>query len=122
MFRHGRSLIPVITGPAVWAVYFLAVYVGAALACAKAPDDLELIRVSFAGAGFVAAVLVSLTTALAARAWRRAARTDDRSSCDPDGVDSRRAFLSFAGLLLGSLSIVAIIFTGAPLLLAGTCR
>lgn len=122
MLPHGRGLLPMIAGPTLWALYFVAVYATAAVMCAKFPQDFDAARTILGIAGLVCAGLASATTLFAALAWRRNMAELDGVGLDADTLEARRGFLAFSGVLLGGLSVVAILFTAAPTVFAATCQ
>lgn len=122
MAFRGRALLPIVFGPTVWALYFLVAYVVAAVVCVKDPEAIDTARVALAVTGGLCVLAVAASGALAGMSWRRdLAHAGEGRLSDASEV-SRRAFLAFATVLLDGLSVVAIVFTAAPLLLAGTCR
>ena len=119
--REIESLWTLFTAPVVWALHFLACYVGAAVFCAKQETlglDFSAVRVGIAGVTLVALALIALSGWLAWRHWGFGA--DDPPHDDPSG-HSRRLFQGFATLLLSGLSFVAVIYVALPALFLSEC-
>jgi hypothetical protein len=116
--REIESLWTLFTGPVIWAVHFLACYVGAAVACARAVD-FEHVRLGIASATAVALTAILLSSYLAWRQWGFG--TGD----PPHGKatrDDRLLFQGFATLLLCALSFVAVAYQALPALFLADCR
>ena len=119
--REIESLWTLFTAPVVWALHFLACYVGAAVFCAKQEMldlDFSAVRVGIAAVTLVALALIALSGWLAWRQWGFGA--DDPPHDDPSG-HSRRLFQGFATLLLSGLSFVAVIYVALPALFLTEC-
>jgi hypothetical protein len=96
-----------------WAAYFLFVYVGTALACARGlADDSRIaeFRLVPAAAGIAFVVALVVTVAFTVAAWRRR-----RSATAPS-----RRFVGFVSWALGLLALAALAWTTLPLLLLDT--
>ena len=107
--REIESLWTLFTAPVVWALHFLACYVGAAVFCAKQEMldlDFSAVRVGIGLVTLLARALITRSGWLAWRQWGFGA--DDPPHDDPSG-HSRRLFQGFATLLLSGLSFVAVI-------------
>lgn len=122
---HDRKdkVIDLVVGPALWCLYFLAVYITAAIHCAAAPAP----RAGIGGVRIAIAVLGLLTIGaigMAARdAWRRwHAAGGGGPPHDDDSRQSRSQFLAFSALLLCGLSIVATIYVALPAFFLVDCR
>lgn len=119
--RQVESLWTLFTAPVVWALHFLACYVGAAIFCEK-PDlfgaDFDRLRIAIAGATILALGMIVLSGILAWRQWGFG--TGDPPHDDPTPRD-RRLFQGYATLLLSGLSFVAVIFTALPALFIAEC-
>jgi len=122
MAFRGRALLPIVFGPTVWALYFLVAYVAAAIVCVKAPGAIDTARITLASFGAGCALAVVGSGALAGMSWRRQLVHAGEGRLSDASEASRRAFLAFATVLLNGLSVIAIVFTAAPLLFAGSCR
>lgn len=119
--REIESLWTLFTAPVVWAVHFLACYVGAAVFCAKQEAiglGFDAVRLGIAAATVLALALIALSAWLAWRQWGFGA--DDPPHDDPSG-HSRRLFQGFATLLLSGLSFVAVIYAALPVLFLTEC-
>lgn len=131
--RRTRPIwIVFVGGPIVWFAHFLIVYLIAEAGCTGDGPGLEL----FDPPVPVTATLVATVPAVAAcaamatwafRIWRATSRELETA---PDDVadlagefddDRRRGTLSFAGFILSSFSVLAVLFTAAPALLLGSC-
>jgi Kef-type K+ transport system membrane component KefB len=116
-----ETLWTLFTAPVVWALHFLACYVGAAIYCAK-EDAVDfgfgLVR---AGIGAVTAAALAMIVLSAFHAWRQwGFGTYDPPHDDPTRHDRRR-FQGFATLLLSGLSFVAVIYTAMAALMISGC-
>lgn len=117
------SLWALIAGPTIWSVYFLAVYVAAAIICAKsdtAAGDVAVLRGAVAAFGTAALAAIGGAGIRAWRRWRSAG-----GGLPPHGDDthqSRHQFMSLATLLLCGLSFVATIYVAMPAAFITTCR
>lgn len=109
-----------VLGLGIWALWFLAVYVGVSVACSAGmtakPDD---------ALGIVAAGLRLLTAATAAGlAWAAAgcARSMRRLPPAPASpAASRRRFIAGTAAALYAVAAVATVFVGLPLLALPPC-
>ncbi len=122
---RNRSLWWMTMGPMIWAVHFLACYVGAAIFCAKlAPPGggaaLEPVQV------YVAAVTAPALAGIAVSGWwahrRGGFEEDTQPPHDADTTEDRERFLGLSTLLLSGLSFVATVYTALPAVLAASCR
>ncbi len=120
--KQVESLWTLFTGPVVWALHFLACYVGAAIFCEKSylfGADFENLRVAIAGATILALAIIVLVAILAWRQWGFG--SGDPPHDDPTPRD-RRLFQGYATLLLSGLSFVAVVFTALPALFIDGCN
>ena len=123
MTPHKDNLWALITGPMVWSIYFLLVYVAAAVHCAKVASldaDIALLRGGILGGGAVALALIAWSGVVAWRRWRSGTR-----ALPPHGDDteaSRSQFLALSTLLLCGVSFVATIFVALPAVFFASCR
>ncbi|MEK0084900.1 hypothetical protein [Benzoatithermus flavus] len=122
-FWHERGLWLLTAGPAIWAVHFLASYVGAAVYCAKwATATAALDPIQRYVAVLTAMALLGIL-GLGWNAYRRWYHAGDpEPPHDAATLADRRRFLGFAALLLCGLSFVATIYTALAALLAASCR
>lgn len=119
--REIDSFWTLLTAPAVWAVHFLASYVGAAIYCAKPelfPVSFTTVRSLIAAATIAALGLIFVSALLAWRQWGFG--SGDPPHDDPTRSD-RVLFQGFATLLLSGLSFVAVVFTALPVLFISEC-
>ncbi len=119
--REVESLWTLFTGPVVWALHFLACYVGAAIFCEKPQlfgNDFNNLRMGIAVLTLLALGMIVLAAILAWRQWGFG--TGDPPHDDPTRRD-RLLFQGYATLLLSGLSFVAVIFTALPALFITEC-
>lgn len=121
MPRGVESLWTLFTAPVVWALHFLACYVGAAVFCEKAGflgATFDNLRLGIAVVTVLSLAMIALSAMLAWRQWSFG--TDDPPHDDPTRRD-RQLFQGYATLLLSGLSFVAVIFTALPVLFFTEC-
>ena len=104
-----RSFLLIFSGPLIWAGHFLAVYVLAALACARGFAHIEWL-----GVGVTQWGISSLT--LAAIAAIASIILAQRKEDDPVS-----RFVAWTSLTLGGLSVLAIVWEALPAYLVPTC-
>lgn len=111
------SLFAIVLGPTIWAVHFLVVYVGAAIACEQFPAFVAHIPTAVAVVTGVAIIAIVAVTVPSMRefAGEREASTDD------DTQGGRKRFLAHAAMLLSALSVVAVIYGALPGFLSELC-
>lgn len=119
-FAEGKeSLWSLALAPTVWAAHFMLCYLTAAIYCAKFGRDSSLFTVRLTIAAYTL-VALALLGVMAVRGYRRNRRADAPESLDsPAG---RHGFLGYMELLLGVLSIVAVIYSALPAVFIETCR
>lgn len=104
-----RAFLLMFAGPLIWAAHFLAVYVLAALACAR-----NFAHVEWLGGGVtqwgIALLTLAAIAAIAAIILLRGRR---------DGQSAR--FVHWTTLTLGLLSVLAIVWEAMPAYLVPTC-
>ena len=119
--RQVESLWTLFTAPVVWALHFLACYVGAAIFCEKPwlfGNDFANLRLAIAGLTALSLAMIVVSAALAWRQWGFG--IGDPPHDDPTRSD-RLLFQGYATLLLSGLSFVAVIFTALPALFITAC-
>lgn len=119
--REIESLWTLFTAPVVWALHFLACYVGAAIFCEKPyllGNDFENLRIGIAVATALSLGLIVLSAVLAWRQWGFG--TGDPPHDDPTRRD-RLLFQGYATLLLSGLSFIAVVFTALPAIFITDC-
>ncbi len=119
--KEVETLWTLFTAPVVWALHFLACYVGAAIFCEKPwllGGDFHNLRMAIAVMTALALAMIVLAAALAWRQWGFGA--GDPPHDDPTRRD-RLLFQGYATLLLSGLSFVAVIFTAMPALFLTEC-
>lgn len=109
--------------PTIWALHFLAVYISAAIYCAKwAPPSGDLGSLPIVIAVLTAVALLAIAV-VGWRAWQRWGYGEgSKPPHDADTAEDRSRFLGLATLMLAALSFVAILYDALPALLAATCR
>jgi Kef-type K+ transport system membrane component KefB len=119
--KEVESLWTLFTAPTVWAMHFLACYVGAAIFCEKPGllgNDFDSLRIAISVVTVLALAMIVVSAILAYRQWRFGA--GDPPHDDPTRSD-RLLFQGYATLLLSGLSFVAVIFTALPALFINEC-
>lgn len=112
--------VVLLAGPVIWITHFMVVYLAAEAGCTGDGPGLELFdppvpRVVTLALTALAAIACVPFALWAYRWWRRKPRLDTGEQ-SPDVADdvADRASAGFAGLLLSSLSIFAILAVGLP--------
>jgi Kef-type K+ transport system membrane component KefB len=119
--REVESLWTLFTAPVVWAMHFLACYVGAAVFCEKPHlfgNDFSNLRAAIGAVTVLSLGVIVLSAVLAWRQWGFG--TGDPPHDDPTRRD-RLLFQGYATLLLSGLSFIAVIFTALPALFVTEC-
>jgi len=116
-----ESLWTLFTAPVVWALHFLACYVGAAIFCEK-PDifgrDFDVLRLAIALLTVLSLAMIMLSVVLA---WRQWGFGGGEPPHDEPTRRDRLLFQGYATLLLSGLSFVAVVFTALPALFLTAC-
>jgi Kef-type K+ transport system membrane component KefB len=116
-----ESLWTLFTAPAVWALHFLACYIGAAVFCEK-PEllgaDFDHLRIAIGVVTVLALAMIVLSATLAYRQWGFG--TGDPPHDEPTRHD-RTLFQGYATMLLSGLSFIAVVFTALPALFVTEC-
>ena len=125
--RRARwALFMVVSGPVIWSVHFMLVYLVTEAGCSGDGPGLRLFDPPVPKAVTLAATAAAAAAALGCATWwyRRwqasehepvADEAADLTDQDPGGT------LAFIGFLLSLLSIVAILFVGLPALVLLSC-
>lgn len=127
-----RTWAVFIAGPVVWITHFMTVYLVAEAGCTGGGEGLRFLGPPVPVVATLAATVVAVGLCVAATVWayRRWRASEERLEAAPDAAtelsgefddDRRRGSLAFAGFLLSALSVVAVLFTGAPALVLGPC-
>jgi hypothetical protein len=119
--REVESLWTLFTAPVVWALHFLACYVGAAIFCEKPGflgGNFDTLRIAIGLLTLLSLAMIALAAILAWRQWGFGA--SDPPHDDPNRRD-RLLFQGYATLLLSGLSFIAVIFTALPALFMTEC-
>lgn len=115
-----------LAGPTIWFAYFLLVYGLGEVLCKPLRTDIQVVGlplVSFLTlAATVLAALGTLAfTAQSYRRWRASRHAATTSPAEDDIIHGHEDVLAMAGVLLGGLFFVAVLFTGAPALVVQPC-
>ena len=116
-----ESLWTLFSGPVIWALHFLACYLGAAIFCEKPEllgNDFDNLRLAILLVTALALALIVLSALLASRQWGFG--TGDPPHDEPTRADRLR-FQGYATLLLSGLSFASVIFTALPVLFITEC-
>lgn len=119
--REVESLWTLFTAPIVWALHFLACYVGTAIFCEKPGflgTSFDNLRIAIGIVTVIALAMIVLSAFLAWRQWGFG--TGDPPHGDPTRRD-RLLFQGYATLLLSGLSFVAVVFTALPVVFLTEC-
>lgn len=119
--ESNQSLWLIVASPAIWAAYFLACYLTAAIWCAKfAGPDRSLAAVRTAIGVYTAVALVGIGV-IGWVGYRRHRYGDAELPHNFDTPEDRHRFLGFATVLLSALSAVATIFIALTAVFIRTC-
>ena len=121
------SLFSIITGPMIWVAHFLTVYIFTAIACARGFFYAELLGVRVVPlvggvATVAAAALIVDAFVVSWRRWRGGGAAGSLPPHDRTGVDSRRRFMAFSGILLCGASLIATLWEALPVVFFASCR
>jgi hypothetical protein len=129
--RQARwSLFMFVSGPVIWSVHFLLVYLVTEAGCTGDGPGLELFDPPVPKVVTLAATAAATAAALAGamwwyRRWRGSEQTppaDEAADLAGGHADrDRGGTLAFAGFLLSLLSAVAVLFVGLPALVLPSC-
>jgi hypothetical protein len=126
--RQARwSLFMFVSGPVIWSVHFLLVYLVTEAGCSGDGPGLRLFDPPVPKAVTLAATAAAAAAALAcATWWYRRWRASEREPVAGEAADhatdrDRGGTLAFAGFLLSLLSVVTILFVGLPALVLASC-
>lgn len=115
-----QNIWDLIIGPSAWAAHFMASYGTAALFCAKFAADFTPARYAIAGYTAIALVVIALSGLRALRTWNK--QGEDNEGLSHPGLQGRRRFVGFAGLLLCTVSFIATVYTAMPAAVFSECR
>jgi hypothetical protein len=120
--------VVVLTGPVIWFVHFMVVYLAAEAGCTGDGPGLEVFdppvpTIVTLGATVVAALGCVAFAVWGYRWWslRRHPRPSDGGGTNDAEVVQDRASAGFAGLLLSGLSFFAVLFVGLPAIFLRPC-
>lgn len=118
--RQLETLWTLFTAPVVWALHFLACYLGVAIYCAKGSGEGGYATLQLILGGVTVAALAAIT-ASAFLAWRQWGFGTADPPHDEPTEEARNLFQGFATLLLSALSFVAVLFVAMPILMIDGC-
>jgi hypothetical protein len=128
--RTRWALAMFVSGPLIWSVHFMLVYLVTEAGCTGDGPGLQLFDPPVPKVVTLAATAAAAVAALACAwwSWRRWRASSDHPAADeggdlaggPEDFD-RGATLAFAGFLLSLLSSVTILFVGLPALVLPSC-
>ena len=123
-------LLMFVSGPIIWSVHFMLVYLVAEAGCSGDGPGLRLFDPPVPKAFTLAATAAAAAAALGCatwwyRRWRASEHEPDAdAAADPAGdrTDHHRGgTLAFTGFLLSLLSVLTILFVGLPALVLASC-
>jgi hypothetical protein len=125
--RRARwSLFMFVSGPVIWSVHFMLVYLVTEAGCSGGGPGLSLFDPPVPKVVTLAATAAAAAAALGCVAWwyRRWRASEHEPVADEAGGLQHRdrgGTLAFAGFLLSLLSAVTILFVGLPALVLPSC-
>ena len=129
--RRARwPLFMFVSGPLIWSVHFLLVYLVTEAGCSGDGPGLELFDPPVPEAVTLAATAAAAAAALASATWwYRRWRASEHEPAADEAADlagghthrDRGGTLAFAGFLLSLLSVVTVLFVGLPALVLPSC-
>jgi hypothetical protein len=129
--RRARfSLFMFVSGPVIWSVHFMLVYLVTEAGCSGDGPGLRLFDPPVPEAVTLAATAVAAAAALAcARWWYQRWRAGEHEPAADEAADlagghqdrDRGGTLAFAGVLLSLLSVVTVVLVGLPALVLASC-
>ncbi len=125
--EESESLIRITLAPALWALHFALSYAATAVYCAKWADDGESILVLRIGGGIATIAVLAAIAWLGWRSWQQWDADVGRSTRQifedlVEEEEPRHQFLGHAAFLLSVISFVAVVYSGLPVALIGSCR
>jgi hypothetical protein len=122
------ALAMFVSGPVIWSVHFMLVYLAAEAGCTGDGPGLALFDPPVPKLVTLAATAAAAAAALACgawsyRRWRASEHVADEAADRAAGLQDRDrgGTLAFAGFLLSLLSVVTILFVGLPALVLPSC-
>lgn len=133
--RSRFALAMFVSGPVIWSVHFMVVYLATEAGCTGDGPGLTLFDPPVPKVVTLAATAAAAVAALACAgwSWRRWRADADEAAADEAAADEaadiagglqgrdRGGTLAFAGFLLSLLSVVTILFVGLPALVLPSC-
>lgn len=122
-----RAMAMFVAAPVVWMTHFVAVYLVAEAGCTGSGDGLLLFDPPVPAVFTVVATLLAAGACLWITRWEyrhwQACRAHDASGrVDRRAVEAQVAGpLAFAGVLLGAMFLLAVLFVGVPALVLTGC-
>ncbi|MGQ0603929.1 MAG: hypothetical protein ACT4QE_19790 [Anaerolineales bacterium] len=122
--RNRWLLIGLLTGPVVWAVYFLVAYLVGEFGCLSGALQFAVLGVPAVTAIVTLLTAIALIAVLIAgwktfEVWQQMKALDDTEAAGRE--QARTRFLGFGGLLLSGLFAYAILLNGVPALVLRPC-
>jgi hypothetical protein len=128
--RARRSMFMFVSGPVIWSVHFLLVYLVTEAGCSGDGPGLERFDPPMPEVVTLAATAAAAAVALACAGWwYRRWRASEHEPAADEAADlaggltdrDRGGTLAFAGFLLSLLSVVAVLFVGLPAMVLPSC-
>ena len=129
--RRARwAMVMFVSGPVIWSVHFMLVYLVAEAGCSGDGPGLRLFDPPVPKAVTLAATAAAAAAALGcAMWWYRRWRASEHEAVADEAADlagdhageDRGGTLAFPGFLLSLLSVVTILFVGLPALVLPSC-
>jgi hypothetical protein len=123
--RARAAWVAFLAGPVIWFIHFMVVYLAVEAGCTGEGPGLRVFNPPVSDIVTLAATAVAAPACVVFAGWaflRWRARRHGQAPDDGElEVHDRGGSLAFAGLLLSSLSFVAILFVGLPALVLPAC-
>jgi hypothetical protein len=125
--RRARwALFMFVSGPVIWSIHFMLVYLVTEAGCSGDGPGLQLFDPPVPKAVTLAATAAAAAAALGcATWWYRRWQTSEHEPVTDEAADltdhDRGGTLAFTGFLLSQLSVVTILFVGLPALVLPSC-
>jgi hypothetical protein len=119
--RSRWALFMLVSGPVIWSVHFMLVYLVAEAGCSGGGPGLSLFDPPVPKAVTLAATAAAVAAALGCAGWwyRRLRPSEHEPAAE--GAADVGGTLAFSGFLLSLLSVVTILFVGLPALVLPPC-
>ena len=119
-----RTIAVFLTGPIIWSVHFMLVYLVAEAGCTGNGPGLELFNPPVPAVVTLIATAVAALGCLASAAWGyRRWRGDRHGSANGSGLEpaDRGGALAFGGFIMSLLGFVTVLLVGVPALVLPPC-